>query len=90
MESSTNVMPPSTKQNIFGYSDEHLKEEFSLLVREYASRVEKTGLYSPILNENVSATDILLVVCEMLRADNINMFDLMMWYDRRQAEEQGR
>jgi len=52
-------------------------------VRPYAARVEATGAYpAPVDMREVMPTDIVVIASEMLRAADLNLFDLAMWYRR--------
>jgi hypothetical protein len=49
----------------------------------YAARAESEGTPAPPLTtEAVTPTEVVVVVSEMLRAVNLNLFDLAMWYRR--------
>jgi hypothetical protein len=52
-------------------------------VKLYAakSEVDET-LAAPISAERATPTEVVVVVSEMLRAVNLNVFDLAMWYRR--------
>lgn len=53
------------------------------VVKLYAakSEVDET-LAAPISAERATPTEVVVVVSEMLRAVNLNVFDLAMWYRR--------
>ena len=49
----------------------------------YAAKAEAEGqLPAPISAERLTPTEVVLIVTEMLRACNLNLFDLAMWYRR--------
>jgi hypothetical protein len=49
----------------------------------YAAKAEAEGqLPAPISAERLTPTEVVLTVTEMLRACNLNLFDLAMWYRR--------
>ena len=49
----------------------------------YAAKAEAEGqLPAPILAERLTPTEVVLIVTEMLRACNLNLFDMAMWYRR--------
>jgi hypothetical protein len=53
------------------------------VVRLYVARVEATGAYPPPVDmRDVMPTDIVVIASEMLRAADLNLFDLAMWYRR--------
>ncbi|MFN3889599.1 MAG: hypothetical protein ACK4MV_04310 [Beijerinckiaceae bacterium] len=67
-------------------SDERLAEIMTAIVRLYAARVESTGAFPKVITQDATATDALLVACEMVGFHDINMFDFTMWYDRRRSQ----
>jgi hypothetical protein len=49
----------------------------------YAAKAEAEGqLPAPVSAEKITPTEVVIVVTEMLRASNLNLFDLAMWYRR--------
>ena len=57
------------------------------IVKLYAAKAEAEGaLAVPFCADRVTPTEVVLVVCEMLRALNISLFDLAMWYRRGQPQ----
>jgi hypothetical protein len=67
-------------------SDVQLALIMTALVRLYAARVETTGVFPKVITQEATATDALLVACEMVGFHDINMFDFTMWYDRRRSQ----
>lgn len=68
-------------------ADVGLQRVLSAAVRLYAARVEmEVGQAPPIASETVSPTDVVVTVSDMIRAVDINLFDLAMWYRRPQGE----
>jgi len=56
------------------------------LVKVYAAKAESEGTASPPISaDKVTPTEVVLIVSEMLRAVNISLFDLAMWYRRGQG-----
>ena len=60
--------------------------ELPILVEAFTSiaakaEVEET-LAAPISAERATPTEVVVIVSEMLRAVNLNVFDLAMWYRR--------
>jgi len=52
-------------------------------IKLYAAKAEAEGqLPAPISAERLTPTEVVLIVTEMLRASNLNLFDLAMWYRR--------
>jgi hypothetical protein len=66
-------------------SDADLITIMTAAVRLYAARVEATGIFPKIIMSDATATDALLVACELIGFHDINMFDFTMWYDRRRS-----
>ena len=49
----------------------------------YAAKAEAEGIIpAPVLAEKITPTEVVVAVTEMLRAANISLFDLAMWYRR--------
>ena len=64
-------------------SDEDLARVMTAAVRLYSARAEATADFPPPVDRSgVTATDILVAVCEMIRVADVNMFDLSMWFGR--------
>jgi hypothetical protein len=55
-------------------------------VRLYARRAEDAegALAPPIDAGALSTTEVLTAACEMIRAVNVNMFDVQLWFSRGQ------
>jgi hypothetical protein len=66
-------------------SDADLVAIMTAAVRLYAARVEATGVFPKIIMSDATATDALLIACELIKFHDINMFDFTMWYDRRRS-----
>lgn len=65
-------------------SDEAVQRLLTAGTRLFARKVEAEGRYFPPLtgHDAATATDVAVLVTEMLRAVNLNLFDLSMWADR--------
>ncbi len=64
-------------------SDEDLAQVMTLAVRLYAARAEARDQYPvPLQAGEVTATDVAITASEMIRAVDINLFDLSMWHGR--------
>jgi hypothetical protein len=49
----------------------------------YAAKAEAEGTFpAPVSAERITPTEVVIVVSELLRASNLNLFDLAMWYRR--------
>jgi hypothetical protein len=66
-----------------GITSSDLERVITAVVKLYAakSEVDET-LAAPISAERATPTEVVVVVSEMLRAVNLNVFDLAMWYRR--------
>ena len=64
-------------------TDSQLAATMSAAVKLYAARCEASASFPPPLNrQSVTATDVLVAVCEMIRVADVNLFDLSMWHGR--------
>jgi hypothetical protein len=64
-------------------SDADLEAVMTAAIKLYTLRAERSGrLPPPISSKDATATEVVTVVSEMLRAVDVNMFDLSMWYRR--------
>jgi hypothetical protein len=64
-------------------SDADLARAMTAAVRLYAARVEARDAFPPPLQTGeVTATDVAIAVSEMIRAVDMNLFDLSMWHGR--------
>jgi hypothetical protein len=61
-----------------------LRATMTNAVKAYAALVEAspTGAPAPIDPDAVTATEVVIVVSEMLRSMNLNLFDVAMWFNR--------
>lgn len=67
-------------------SDVDLARLLTAGVKLYAARAEATEVFPPpLVAQEATATEVVTAVCEMLRVVNVNMFDLSMWFGRRNA-----
>jgi hypothetical protein len=68
-------------------ADDGLQRVLSAAVRLYAARVEKElGPALPVASDRVSTTDVVVTVSDMIRAVDVNLFDLAARYRRPQSE----
>jgi hypothetical protein len=64
-------------------ADADLAKAITATVRLYAARVEARDEFPPLLDKDeVTATDVAIVASELIRAVDMNSFDLSMWYGR--------
>jgi hypothetical protein len=70
-------------------SDEAVQRMLTAGARLYANKTEmEDRLFLPILSpESATATDIVVTVTELLRAVNLNTFDLAMWFRRPRPDD---
>jgi hypothetical protein len=63
--------------------DERLQQVFSAAVRLYAAKSEdRPQELAPFGNRPVNATEAVTAICAIMRAADLNFFDLQMWYRR--------
>lgn len=72
-------------------SDDTVQRLMTAATRLYANKVEmEDRVFVPFTStEAVTATDVVVTVSDMLRAANLNTFDLTMWYNRRRPGDDG-
>ena len=64
-------------------SDQGLREALTSAVKQYALRAENAGCAAPLVERNaITATEAVLAICELMRAADLNPFDVAMWYRR--------
>ena len=64
-------------------ADDDLAKVMTAAVRLYAARTEARDRYpSPLQTGELMATDVAIAVSEMIRAVDMNLFDLSMWHGR--------
>jgi hypothetical protein len=52
------------------------------LVKLYAAATEATGRELPPVTQEATATEVVVLACALLRAQNLNPFDLAIWFSR--------
>jgi len=64
--------------------DQALCAQMTALVREYARRFEQGGgaIGAPVDASAVSATEVVITASELIRAMDLNLFDVAMWFRR--------
>jgi hypothetical protein len=63
--------------------DEDLQRILSVAVRLYAAKSEDRAAELPMFGDRpVNATEAVTAICAMMRAADLNFFDLQMWYRR--------
>ena len=84
VEAFSDVAERALSSGVFsGVTSSDLERVITAVVKLYAakSEVDET-LAAPISAERATPTEVVVVVSEMLRAVNLNVFDLAMWYRR--------
>ncbi|HYF20927.1 MAG TPA: hypothetical protein VEA40_23885 [Ramlibacter sp.] len=62
---------------------EHPVETFTAVVKAYAQQVEQAGMAEPPVDaQALTATEVVVAASELIRAANLNLFDVAMWYRR--------
>ena len=63
--------------------DDVLQNVMTMAVKAYAAKIEKTEVdFSPIDNRLVNATEAVVSACALIRAVDLNMFDVALWFNR--------
>jgi hypothetical protein len=64
-------------------SDKHLQEILTAAVKVYAAKVERRGHdVAPFAKNAVTATETVVTACGLIRAADLNMFDVAIWFHR--------
>ena len=70
-------------------SDAALRRVLTAAVRVYAAKAEDVGReIAPFLDNAVTATETVTAACAMIRAADLNLFDVAMWFRRPVAGEE--
>jgi hypothetical protein len=70
-------------------SDASLRRVLTAAVRVYAAKTEDAGReIAPFLDNVVTATETVTAACAMIRAADLNLFDVAMWFRRPVAGEE--
>ena len=68
-------------------SDESLQRVLSAAVRLHAAKTEdRAQELAPFGDKPVNATEAVTAICAIMRAADLNFFDLQMWYRRGQTD----
>jgi hypothetical protein len=69
-------------------SDRELREVLTAATKIYAAKVERRGRdVAPFPPGTVTATETVVTACGMIRAADLNMFDVAIWFHRPQGIE---
>jgi hypothetical protein len=64
-------------------SDKALQDVLTAAVKVYAAKVERRGRdVAPFANGTVTATETVVTACGLIRAADLNMFDVAIWFHR--------
>jgi hypothetical protein len=64
-------------------ADELLQEILAAAVKLYAAKVERRGAeVAPFATGAVTATETVVAACALIRAADLNLFDVAMWFHR--------
>ena len=64
-------------------SDKTLQQVLTAAVKVYAAKVERRGHdVAPFPQDAVTATETVVTACGMIRAADLNMFDVAIWFHR--------
>jgi hypothetical protein len=69
--------------------DEALREVLTAAVKAYAAKAEANGEFPPFEPEAVTATETVVAACAMIRAADLNLFDMAMWFRRPADDRRG-
>jgi len=69
-------------------SDKMLQQVLTAAMKVYAAKVERRGHdVAPFAHGTVTATETVVTACGLIRAADLNMFDVAMWFHRPQGIE---
>ena len=51
-------------------------------VKLYAAKIEQRGAVKPFRDGAVTATEAVVTACALIRAADLNLFDVAMWFNR--------
>jgi len=62
--------------------DALLQNVLAAAVRVYAAKIEGGGAVKPFRDGAVTATESVVAACALIRAADLNLFDVAMWFNR--------
>jgi hypothetical protein len=63
--------------------DDALRRVLTAAVKAYAAKAEAAGgEFAPFEADAVTATETVVTACAMIRAADLNLFDIAMWFQR--------
>ena len=64
-------------------SDDLLRQTLAAAVKVYAAKAERRGgALAPFNDGEVTATESVVAACALIRAADLNLFDVAMWFHR--------
>src|SRR5476649_2340705 len=64
-------------------SDAQLQKVFAAAVKVYAAKMERRGGdVKPFRDGTVTTTESIVAACALIRAADLNLFDVAMWFNR--------
>ena len=64
-------------------SDAELQKVFAAAVKLYAAKIERRGAdVKPFRDGAVTTTESIVTACALIRAADLNLFDVAMWFNR--------
>ena len=64
-------------------SDDLLRNTLAAAVKVYAAKAERRGgALAPFADGEVTATESVVAACALIRAADLNLFDVAMWFHR--------
>src|SRR5438128_673444 len=73
--------------NLDVISDQQFKALFAAVVKLYVAKAERftEQEYTPVDHNALTATQSIVAACALIRAADLNLFDVAMWFGRGQA-----
>lgn len=70
------------------FSPDSLRQLIAAVTSLYSVAVSRARTEISLNDTTVNATDIVVLVCALLRSQNLNPFDLTLWFGRANPDEQ--
>jgi hypothetical protein len=72
-------------------SEDALRQVLTAAVKAYAAKVEVAAdEFPPLERDAVTATEVAVAACAMIRVAELNLFDIAMWFGRPVSRASGR
>ena len=63
--------------------DDALRQVLTAAVKAYAAKAEAVEIeFAPFAPDALTATEVAVAACAMIRAADLNLFDIAMWFGR--------